>query len=181
MLANRGSSLSLKILEMGPIFRDDWSFYGSVSGYKLEEAAMYQKFLLETWNNVFLPQRGLMVQIGDPKFEGESEVTLEPVKALIRQAQADNGWITTLSSVADFWKMKESAVVSVWQDDGQIQIHVTGGEHNIEGLTLTIEFAEQRSNDERETALNGSIHNESPSVVNLVSASGYQSFYILHY
>lgn len=181
MLTNRGNSMSLNLLEMGPIFRDDWSFYGDVPGYKLEEAAMYQKFLLETWQNVFLPQRGLMVQIGDPKFEGESEVTLEPVKALIRQANADNGWIATLSTVADFWKMKEFAEIFVWQEDEEIQIHVSGGNHDLEGLTLTITFSEQRRSDRHDTAILGSILNESGTVVKLVSASGHQSFYTLQF
>ncbi|MDP8207633.1 MAG: hypothetical protein P9L92_13285 [Candidatus Electryonea clarkiae] len=181
MLSEQDGSWSLNLMELGPIYRDDWSFYGDVSGYKIQEAAMYRKFLLDSWNEIFLPQGGLMVQIGDPEFEGESEVTLEPVKTLIEKAVSDNAWITDLSTVANFWKMKENANVSIWQTDNKVQILVSAGDQNLEGLTLTVTFSEEWSSDKSETAINGLIRKESDFNVNLISKSGNQSFYSLNY
>ena len=179
MLADQGGSTELKLLEMGPIFRDDWSFYDGAPGDRIQAAAMYRDFLLEAWSGVFLPQNGLMVQIGDPQFEGESEVTLEPVKVLINTALADNAWVTNLTTVADFWNMRETVTVSLWRTDNNVQILVSGGDQDIAGLTLKVALAEDWSMERLETALNGTAQMESDRLLNLISSSGNQSFYSL--
>jgi hypothetical protein len=181
MLSYQDGSSRLNLLEMGPIFRDDWSFYDRAPGNMIQEAAMYREFLLKAWSDTFLPQSGLMVQIGDPNFEGESEVALEPVKTLIRTALADNAWVTNLSTVAAFWTMRETVMVSLWRTDNNVQILVSGGERNIDGLTLNVAVSEDWSLDNVEASLNGEILKKTAGVVNLICTSGNQSFYSLQY
>lgn len=180
MLTDQGGSTELKLLEMGPIFRDDWSFYEKAPSDRIQAAAMYRDFLLEAWSGVFLPRNGLMVQIGDPQFEGESEATLEPVKVLINTALADNGWVTNLATVADFWKMRETVTVSLWRTDNKVQILVSGGEQDIAGLTLKVAVSADWSMERLEAALNGTVQMESDRLLNLISNSGNRSFYSLH-
>jgi len=100
---------------------------------------------------------------------------------LIKKAVSDNAWITDLSSVANFWTMKENANVSIWQSDNKIQILVSADNQNLEGLTLTVTFSEEWSSDKGEAAINGLIRKESDFTVNLISQSGNQSFYALNY
>ena len=62
-----------------------------------------------------------------------------------------------------------------------MQILVSGGMRDIDGLTLNVTVSEDWSFDNVEASLNGVVQKKSDGVVNLICNSGNQSFYSLQY
>ncbi len=131
----------LNLLEIGPIYRDDWSFYHDRSRGAEKNASLYQQFLLNLWEDVFLPGKGAMVQIGDPLFQGSSDTLLQPVIKLAARAAEDGAWITTLADIAEYWNARENAEVEVWSGGSGAVIAVEGKGRNLEGFTIALRLA----------------------------------------
>jgi hypothetical protein len=130
--------LGINILEMGPIDRDDWSFYGDTTGDPDQQAALYDHFLQSYWQQVFLTNHGLMIQVGDIDYEGNSPDRLAPILRLIRQARSDGAWITDLASAAKFWTLRRQAEVSLWFEGNSAHGRITADGSDLSGLTYKL-------------------------------------------
>ncbi len=121
----KGRIISTDLLELSPIYLDDWAFYGDLIGSEGRKSAaaieqralLYETFLEQYFRNTVLPEGGLMVQIGHAAFEGFSDRTLTPLMKFIRNAAATGDvWIARAKDVADFWNRRNRVRLNVSWD-----------------------------------------------------------------
>jgi len=138
---------STNLLEMSPVYKDDWAFYKQsvttkdyTEDMQKRDAALFYEFLNRFLNDIIIPGNGMMVQTGHPIFEGYSEITLQPLLSFIRKVKAsDSVWIANLSTIAEFWRMREEVDIGIeWQYPKALCKITVLHNANIEGLTLKV-------------------------------------------
>mgnify|MGYP000016030458 CR=1 FL=1 len=125
----KGRIISTNLLELSPVYLDDWAFYGDLirsmekAPKAIEQKAyLYESFLDQYFQNTILPEGGLMVQIGHAAFEGFSYQTLAPLLNFIRKTAADGKvWIARAKDVAVFWNQRSRVRFTVdWDGESGI-------------------------------------------------------------
>jgi hypothetical protein len=121
-----GAFYSTDILELSPIEKDDWAFYGSgitspnyAVANQLSDGELYGEYLNSLLYEKIVPYNGLMVQLGYPDYEGYSEYTLNPLLDFIRKAKSSEDiWIANLTEIAQFWRTRNEIDISVsWENN----------------------------------------------------------------
>ncbi len=134
------------ILEISPIYHDDYYFYEGIvkrSAYQaeqqLKDALLFEKYLLNYWEYAVKPYHGLMVFMGHPMYVGHNDTTIIPLKKLITKVKEDNTWITNLDEVADYWNNISSFAFNIEEDNNKLIINVSGPEEaEVESLTINL-------------------------------------------
>lgn len=119
------------ILEIGPVYHDDYYFYKDFihekkpAPKKIQKAVqLYRDYLLNFWEHGVKPFNGAMVYIGHPAYVGKSDTTLIPLEALIAQVKKENAWITSLGEIAEFRNKLSQLRFFVKENGDQYVIHV---------------------------------------------------------
>jgi len=134
------------ILEISPIYHDDYYFYKNFvnqgtyyADQLLKDASLFEKYLLNYWEYAVKPYNGLMVFMGHPMYVGHNDTTIIPLKKLILEVKADNTWITNLDEVADYWNNISSFTFNIEENNNKLIINVEGPkETEVKGLTINL-------------------------------------------
>ena len=137
---------SLDLLEISPIYHDDWYFYQKVlldKPYDSEEqkndADRFDAYLKTFWERAVKPEHGLMVFVGHPMYSGISEITIKPLYNLIERIKRENVWITDLNEIAAYWnKLKELSISVKEQDDSIFMTFDLENYKNIRDLSFKL-------------------------------------------
>lgn len=134
------------ILEISPIYHDDYYFYEGIvkpgtyqTSQQLKDVQLFEKYLLNYWEYAVKPYHGLMVFMGHPMYVAHNDTTLVPLQRLIAKVKTDNTWITGLDEVADYWNNLSSLSFNIDEDKNKLIIEVAGPENvKVENLTINI-------------------------------------------
>lgn len=134
------------MLEISPIYHDDYYFFGSIVNpgiyqpdQQLKDAQLFEKYLLNYWEYAVKPYFGLMVFMGHPMYVAHNGNTLVPLENLIDKVKTDNTWITNLDAVADYWNNLNDLTFTIEEDNNRITINISAPENvKVENLTLSI-------------------------------------------
>lgn len=134
------------LLEISPIYHDDYHFYKSIVKTKiyqpnkeLMDAKLFEKYLLNYWEYAVKPYSGLMVFMGHPLYVGHSETTIAPLEKLIERVKTDNAWLTDLNTLADYWNNLSAIHLIVKENSNEVIINVNCPENvKVENLTLNM-------------------------------------------
>ncbi|MBI9037340.1 MAG: hypothetical protein JEY97_04335 [Bacteroidales bacterium] len=134
------------ILEISPIYHDDYYFYQGIvkqgtyqAEQQLKDVALFEKYLLNYWEYAVKPYNGLMVFMGHPMYVGHNDTTIIPLQKLITKVKADKAWITNLDEVADYWNNLASLSFKIEENNNRLIINISGQEDvEVENLTLNL-------------------------------------------
>ena len=134
------------ILEISPIYHDDYYFYKGIVKHRayqadqqMKDALLFEKYLLNYWEYAVKPYNGLMVFMGHPMYVGHNDTTIIPLKKLITKVKDDNTWITNLDEVADYWNNLSSFTFNIEEDNNRLIINILGPEKaEVENLTINL-------------------------------------------
>jgi hypothetical protein len=109
VLASGSYFTTTDIMEVAPVYHDDFHFYQAI----LEErqpnpvtvqksVKLYEDYLLNYWELAVKPHQGAMVYLGHPAYLGKSDTTLIPLQSLVSKAKEDHTWLTTIDEIARF-------------------------------------------------------------------------------
>jgi len=122
---------STNILEIAPVYHDDYHFYKDfihdkkTTPKKIQAAVqLYSDYLLNYWEYAVKPYKGAMVYIGHPAYVGKSDTTLLPLETLIERVKGENTWITTLGDIAGFREQLSRSRFFVKKDKNRYMILV---------------------------------------------------------
>lgn len=140
------------ILEVSPIYHDDYHFLKELKGReklppdKREKAVLlYQDYLQSYLERAVKPYGGAMIYLGHPAFVGMDEYTLSALTGLVDTIKQQNAWITTIEKIHRF----RSGL-------GQLRLYhfLKGEEHifrvegpsdiHLEGVSLRLSFAAKK-------------------------------------
>ncbi len=161
VISNDNFFMTTDILEVAPVYHDDFHFYQEFL-QKKEPAAkeiqkavqLYQDYLLNFWEMGIKPNRGAMVYLGHPAYIGKSDTTLAPLKALITTVKQENTWLTTVNEIAEYRHALSQFRFFVEQKEGIYLIKLNAPvELKIEKLSLRIPFTISKA-----TAKKGRVH-----------------------
>ncbi len=114
------------MLEISPIYHDDYYFFGSIVNpgiyqpdQQLKDAQLFEKYLLNYWEYAVKPYHGLMVFMGHPMYVAHNGTTLVPLENLIDKVKTDNTWITNLDAVADYWNNLNDLTFTIEENNNQ--------------------------------------------------------------
>lgn len=123
---------TLDLLEVSPTFHDDYYFYGKIlddTEYTTEEqnkdAELFEQYLINYWKYSTKSYSGAMVFIGHPVYTGHSDITSRPLKSIIKKVKEDNGWVTTIEELAEYWYKLQKLTFSIKEGKDKIEIKVT--------------------------------------------------------
>jgi hypothetical protein len=136
------------IMEIAPVYHDDYHFYQDFLGENeprpkdVEKAVeLYEDYLLNFWETGVQPYHGALVYLGHPAYIGKSDTTLTPLKSLITRVKQENTWLTTLDEIARFRQDLSQFSFFVEEDDDGYMIRIHAPEDiKIENLSLRIPF-----------------------------------------
>jgi peptidoglycan/xylan/chitin deacetylase (PgdA/CDA1 family) len=139
---------SLDMLEISPLQHDDWYFYGKgvneQENYpefqQKRDAARYRSYLNNFWQEVIVPEQGIMTVLAHPLYSGKNQILLAPILELVREVH-DRGqfWLPSLSDVAEYWHKRHRLIVDVAERGNTVtaHVHLPAG-ISIPGLTLKL-------------------------------------------
>ena len=111
VITNDGFYKSTDILEIAPIYHDDYYFLknikegGEINPDRLRKSVMiYTQYLENIWERAIKPFNGAMVFLGHPQYVGYNDTTLTSLVNLIKKVEEDNTWVTTINDIAAFRK-----------------------------------------------------------------------------
>jgi len=138
---------SLILLEVSPTFHDDYHFYKKLlddleytKEQQIKDSRLFEKYLDNYWMYSSKPYSGAMVFIGHPMYTGYSDITLNPLKSLIKKVKQDEGWIATIEELADYWLNLEQLTFRIEEKSNKVQINIsTPNDEEIKGITLKFE------------------------------------------
>lgn len=134
------------ILEISPIYHDDYYFYEYIlkpgiyqPEQQIKDARLFEKYLLNYWEYAVKPFHGLMVFMGHPMYVAHNDTTLVPLENLINKVKMDNVWLTNLDDVADYWNSINALSITVEEENNSLIVNVSGPENvKVENLTLNM-------------------------------------------
>ncbi len=143
---------STNILEIGPIYHDDYFYLGKLmsNDYKnpdqlTEDIMLYDQYLQDFWKYSIKPYNGLMVYLGHPGLVGFNRNTFSALENLIDTVKQDNTWMTSIDEVADYRSKLEKFRFFVESKNNTVIIYVDCKDDiSIENLTLN--FKEKPQN-----------------------------------
>ncbi len=130
IISANGLYKNTDMIEISPVLHDDYYFYENLltDNYPdndiSRDARLYQKYLMNFWELVVKPSNGLMVWLGHPLYSGHNDSTLFPVKQLIEKVKSENTWITTIESVAEYWKSLAKMQLLVNENESSADVFV---------------------------------------------------------
>jgi hypothetical protein len=136
------------ILEVAPVYHDDFHFYKDFLQKKdprpkeIQKAVqLYQDYLLNFWEMGVKPYQGAMVYLGHPAYLGKSDTTMAPLQALVAKVKQENTWLTSLNEIARFRHQLSQVrfVVKEEAESYEIAVKAPAG-IKIENLSLRIPF-----------------------------------------
>ena len=123
---------TLDLLEVSPTFHDDYYFYGKVledTEYTTEQQSkdskLFEQYLINYWKYSTQPYSGAMVFIGHPMYTGYSGITLKALQSVISKVKQDNGWITTIGLLAEYWQQLQQLTFIIKENKDKIEISVS--------------------------------------------------------
>ncbi len=139
---------SLDMLEISPLQHDDWYFYGkgvneqqNYPEYQQKrDAARYRSYLNNFWQEVIVPEQGIMTVLAHPLYSGKNQILLAPILELVREVHNQGQfWLPSLSQVAEYWHKRHHLVVEVAEQGNTVTAHVRlPAGVSIPGLTLKL-------------------------------------------
>lgn len=109
VISRDGFFKTTDILEIAPVYHDDFHFYQDFlqknePGEKdiQKSVRLYQDYLLSFWERGVKPYNGAMVFLGHPAYLGKSDTTLTPLKSLITAVKEEKTWLTSINEIAQF-------------------------------------------------------------------------------
>jgi hypothetical protein len=152
VLSNGQLFTTTDILEIAPVYHDDFHFYEDL----LEEnhsrpivaqksAQLYEDYLLKYWELAVKPYNGAMVYLGHPAYLGKSDTTLMPLKSLISGVKENHTWLTTIDEIAKFRRDLSQLSFFLKKSEDFYTLMIEGPSSiKIEKLCLNIPFAPQK-------------------------------------
>ncbi len=137
--------VSLDLLELSQIYHSDWFFYQKVldetvtysTDLQKEDAARFKEYLFRYFNEVVKPNHGVMVYLGHPMYSGISEITLQPLQALIDYLKTQNVWITSANTVVQRWNKLKDLNISVTEQGRRVNLDIISPS-KMEGLSIQL-------------------------------------------
>jgi peptidoglycan/xylan/chitin deacetylase (PgdA/CDA1 family) len=138
---------TLELLEISPTFHDDYYFYSQIldeTEYTIDQqqndAKLFEQYLINYWKYSTKPYSGAMIFIGHPMYTGYSDITTNPLKTIINKVKEDNGWITTMEELAEYWNGLQKLTFSIKEGKNKIQIKVSSkNTETLNNITLKLE------------------------------------------
>lgn len=137
---------SLSLLELSPMYHDDWSFYKEVltnASYSQQDsqrdAARFDAYLQSYWKRTVLPEGGMMIVSIHSMYSGLSDETMQPLYRAVHTAEEDGAWIADLDDIAAHWNALLALRVAVedTEDLTRITLDATTA-HLPEGLSFSL-------------------------------------------
>jgi hypothetical protein len=139
---------SLDLLEISPVANDDWYYYGkgvneqeTYPEFQQEkDAEAFRNYLNNFWNEVIVPEKGVMTIIAHPIYSGKNQILLRPILHLVKNIhQSGKYWITSLSRIAQYWTQRKYLQIKVREEDNKVRIKINLKQgHKIPYLTLKL-------------------------------------------
>ncbi|NIV12022.1 MAG: hypothetical protein GWN62_12340, partial [Aliifodinibius sp.] len=136
------------LLEIFPIAHDDRYYYGKGASERdtypefqqERDADAYRNYLNNFWNEVILPEKGIMTIIAHPAYCGKNQILLRPVLELVKNVSSSGKyWITSLDRIAKFWNQREKLRISVREKNSKVLIKINSKNNSkLRGLTLRL-------------------------------------------
>jgi hypothetical protein len=131
VIAQDGMYKTTEIMEVAPIYHDDYHFLKIISetsdpdtNMLLRNVVIYRDYLENFWKFAIKPYNGLMVYQGHPQFVGYNDSTLSALSNLIYTVKKENTWLTTLEDAANFRKGLALLQIFIEKQNTGINIHV---------------------------------------------------------
>lgn len=135
VISNDGFYKSTDIMEVAPIYHDDYYFLKIIGEEKelnhallKKDVMIYSKYLETFWDKAIKPYKGLMVYLGHPQYVGYNDTTLTSLKTLIDKVKQDNTWVTTINDVANFRKNLSQLQFYIEANKGKLSIEIIAPE-----------------------------------------------------
>lgn len=131
VLSNKSFYQATDILEVAPVYHDDYHFLGTLNTNQSPKEVkkhilLYQEYLLNYWERAVKPYNGLMVYMGHPAYVAQNDSTLLAFKELIAAVKKDNTWIAGLTEIVQFRKQLQQLQFFVTEKGRKTQIHISG-------------------------------------------------------
>lgn len=136
----------LLLLELSPMYHDDWYFYKDVlteAPYTKEDAqrdaARFDAYLQSFWKRTVLPAGGMMIVSAHPMYSGLNEETMEPLYSAVHAAREDGAWIASLDDIAIWWNALLQLQVNITDEDDITRITLNAGVSGVaQGLSFLL-------------------------------------------
>ncbi|MDZ7776497.1 MAG: beta-galactosidase trimerization domain-containing protein [Bacteroidales bacterium] len=152
VLANSGYYKSTEIMEVSPVYHDDYHFLklldepGAINSEELKkQSAIYQKYLQNFFEYAVKPHSGAFVYQGHPSYVGYNDTTFAALDSLITTMKKEDSWITGIEKLADFRQNLINLVFWVDKKHNRTIINVAGPETaRADKVTLFIDFQPEK-------------------------------------
>lgn len=146
VIANNGFYKTTDILEIAPVYHDDYYFLNAIytdnnpnASQLYNRTLIYSKYLENFWDYAVKPYHGLMVYLGHPQYVGFNDTTVLSLTNLIKKVKHENVWITTMNDVADFRRNLSELQFNFETGNDELEIEISSPE-NIFVEDVTINF-----------------------------------------
>ena len=148
VLSNGQFFTTTNIMEVAPVYHDDFHFYQDILDenhshpFATQKATkLYEDYLLNYWELAVKPYQGAMVYLGHPAYLGKSDTTFQPLESLISRVREEHTWMTTIDEIARFRRDLSQLRFFVEREDRLYTLRVEGPvDVKVEGLCINVPF-----------------------------------------
>lgn len=146
--ANDGFYHSTEMIELAPIYHDDYYFLKEVEALRkksprklMARTQLYEKYLENYWEYAVKPYQGVMVYQGHPGYVANNDTTIMALENLLDIVKKDDTWMTSAPQVARFRRDLMKLRFNVQNMENRVIVQVAGPEHiEIEDVCLNLDF-----------------------------------------
>jgi len=154
VMADDGFYKSTDIIELSPVYHDDYHFLKDISDDSRQQARelfkktmIYEKYLENYWELAVKPYHGLMLFQGHPRYVAYNDTTLNALENTIELVRQDNTWIASAREIATFQKNMQRMKFYVRDEQSRLTVFIEAPEGvSLQHVTFNLAFKPESVN-----------------------------------